>query len=162
LNSRVERLLEDQVMARDGLQFIVFIPDGPYEKKFSDPPPQAANRKSIDALIHLHGLHELGHTSERQVEIWQRCISPVRNFFNKCQTLEQIEPDGSASSLTRLVLDVEVGGMFFAAVGNYGWIFAATLNQQPLNTGAAEKHLASTVKELHSALKQLSRRGSPQ
>jgi hypothetical protein len=160
LQSSIERLLQDQVAAPDGLQFIVFIPDSRFEKAFSGAQPQAANHQSIGTLIQLHGLHTLGHTPERQVEIWQRGIGPVRNFFNKLQNLDALEPGGAPSSLTRVVLDVEVGGIFCAAVGNFGWVFAATLDQQPLNTGAAERHFAGAVKKLHAALKRLGSEGS--
>jgi hypothetical protein len=155
LQSRIEHLLQNQVKAPGGLQFIVFVPDSRYEKVFSGTQPQAANHQSIDTLIRLHGLHTLGHTSERQVEIWQRGIGPVRNFFNKLRSLEPLEPGGPASSLTRVVLDVEVGGIFCAAIGSYGWVFAATLDQQPLNTGVAERHFAVAVKEIRAALNRL-------
>lgn len=48
-------------------------------------------------------------------------------------------------SISRLVLDVEVGGLLYAAVEGRGWVFAATLNQQAMNKGNAEKHLVDIV-----------------
>jgi hypothetical protein len=161
LHSRIALLLQDIVNAPGGLQFIVFIPDPQYEQAFPGIRPQAANYDSIDTLIRLHGLHNLGHTSQQQVEAWLQCIGPVRDFFNNLRELEPLKPGGAPTSLTRVVLDVEAGGLFWATVGNYGKLFAATMDQQPLNTGVAERHFAGAVKAIRDALKRLAAKGVP-
>ena len=155
MHSRIAALLQDLVKAPNGLQFIVFIPAPQYEHAFSGTRPQAANLESIETLIRLHGLLNLGHTSQQQVEAWQQCIAPARDCFNKLRDLEPLESGGTPTSLTRAVFDVEAGGRFWATVGSYGWVFAATLDQQPLNTGGAEKHLVAAVKAIKGALKRL-------
>jgi hypothetical protein len=146
LPSGIEFHLQSTVDLPDGPQFIVFIPDSRYEGAFRNGWPQAANFKAIEALIRLHGLDTLGHTPQRQVELWQRIVAPVANFFWKLKDLEPLEADGAPSTLTRAVLDGEVGGLLYAAVGSHGWLFAATLDQQPMNSGLAEKHFAAAAK----------------
>jgi hypothetical protein len=152
LPSGIGLLLQRTVDLLDGLQFVVFVPDRRLGEAFSDAWPHAANLRAIEALIRLHGLEALGHTAERQVEIWQQSVAPVANFFSKLWSLEPLEADGAPSSLTRVVLDAEVGGLFYGTVGSYGWLFAATLDQQPLNTGLAEQHFAAAVKHIAGAL----------
>jgi hypothetical protein len=148
LPSGIEFLLQSAVDLPDGLQFIVFIPDSRYERAFRNGWPQAANFEAIEALIRLHGLDTLGHTPQRQVEAWQRTVAPVANFFWKLKDLETLEDDAGPSSLTRVVLDVEAGGLFYAAVGGHGWLFAATLDQQPMNSGLAERHFVAAAKSI--------------
>ncbi len=150
--SGIEPLLQRTVVLPDGLQFIVFIPDSRYQKAFPGGRPQAANLDAIEALIRLHGLDTLGHTPQRQVQLWQRTVEPVGNFFWKLRSLEPLETDGAPTSLTRAVLDVETGGLLYAAVGSYGWLFGATLDQQPMNSGMAEKHFATTAKNILNAM----------
>jgi hypothetical protein len=148
LPSGIEFLLQSAVDLPDGLQFIVFIPDSRHERAFRKGWPQAANFDAIEALIRLHGLDILGHTPQRQVEIWQRTVAPVANFFWKLKDLEPVEAEAGPSSLTRAVLDGEVGGLLYAAVGSHGWLFAATLDQQPMNSGMAEKHFVAAAKSI--------------
>lgn len=150
--SGIESLLQSTVGRRNGLQFIAFIPDSHLESAFPGARPQAANWENLRALIRLHGLDALGHTAEQQVETWLRSVGPIAGFFNKLKRLEPLEADGVSSALTRVVLDVETGGLFYAPVGSYGWVFAATLDQQTMNSGEAEKHLVNTVKHLHAKL----------
>ena len=100
----------------------------------------------------MHGLDTLGHTPQRQAEIWQRTVAPVANFFWKLKDVEPLEDDAGPSSLTRVVLDVEAGGLFYGAVGGHGWLFAATLDQQPMNSGLAEKHFVPTAKSMLDAM----------
>ena len=150
--SGIEFLLQSAVDLPDGLQFIVFIPDSRYERAFRNGWPQAANFDAIEALIRLHGLDTLGHTPRRQVEIWQRTVAPVAHFFWKLKDLEPLEADAGPSSLTRVVLDVEAGGLLYAAVGSHGWLFAATLDQQPMNSGLAEKHFVDAAKSILDAM----------
>ena len=150
--SGIEYLLQSAVDFPDGLQFIVFIPDGRHEKVFRRGWPQAANLKAIEALIRLHGLDAVGHTPQRQVEIWQRTVTPVSEFFWKLRSMESLEDDGAPTALTRVVLDVEVGGLLYATVGSHGWLFAATLDQQPMNSGWAEKHFVATAKSILNAM----------
>jgi hypothetical protein len=139
----------------DGLQFIVFLPVCSASAPVTAA-PRAANYTSIDVLIRLHGLDRLGNTAQRQVEIWESKISPIAKCFAELDKAGPTEPDGRPSSLTRLVLDVEVGGIFYATVGNHGCVFAATLDQQPLNSGLAEKYLITAVNRLDSLISGLS------
>ena len=152
LFSKIELLLQELLKRLNGLQFIVFLPGGDCDASFSGRRPRAANIKSIDILIGLHGLDRLGHTWEQQVTIWETKIAPVASFFDELDKAGPLDADGTRPSLTRVVLDVEVGGLFYATVGGYGRLFAATLDQQPLNTGLAEKHLIAAVKELENLL----------
>jgi hypothetical protein len=152
LRSGVLSHLQRTVDHRNGLQFIAFIPDSHLETAFPGAWPQTANLRNIEALIRLHGLDFLEHTAERQVEIWRRSVAPIANFFNKLKNPELPEADGASSSLTRIVLDVETGGLFYAPVGSHGWVFGATLDQQPMNSGQAEKHFVAAVKHLHGEL----------
>jgi hypothetical protein len=152
LFSKIELLLQGMLERPGGLQYIVFLPGDGYDASMLGRRPRAANSKSIDILIRLHGLDRLGHTWEQQVTIWETKIAPVANFFDELDKAGPLEADGTRPSLARVVLDVEVGGLFYATVGSYGWVFAATLDQQPLNTGLAERHLIATVKELESLL----------
>jgi hypothetical protein len=154
LHSRISALLEDLVKIPDGLQFIVFIPAPQCEQTFSGKCPQAANLESIETLIHLHGLHNLDHTAGQQIEAWLQCIAPTHEFFNKLSDLQPMESGGTPTSLARAVFDVEAGGLFWGTVGNSGWVFAATLDQQPLNSGSAERHLVAAVKAIKGALKK--------
>ena len=156
LPSKIESCLQKALVRLEGLQFIVFLPGEGCGASLSGKRPRAANYKSIDVLIHLHGLDRLGHTPQQQVEIWETKIAPVAKFFDELDKAAPIEEDGSPTSLTRAVLDVEVGGLFYATVGSYGWVFAATLDQQPLNTGLSEKHLIAAVKQLETLLNESS------
>jgi hypothetical protein len=156
LPSKIELLLQRMVELPEGLQFIVFLPGGRCDAALSGTKPRAVNYQSIDVLIRLHGLDGLGHTPRRQVEIWETRIAPVAKFFSELGKAEPFEADGSPSSLTRVILDVEVGGLFYATVGGHGWVFAATLDQQPLNSGLAEKRLIATVKSLENLLNKSS------
>ena len=109
--------------------------------------------EAIEALIRLHGLDALGHTPQRQVEIWQRTVTPVANFFWKLKKHGvRWRMTLAPPPLTRVVLDVEAGGLFYAAVGSHGWLFAATLDQQPMNSGLAEKHFVATAKSILNAM----------
>ncbi len=145
--SGIEFLLQSAVDLPDGLQFIVFIPDSRYERSFRNGWPQAANFDAIEALIRLEDWIP-GHTSAAASGDWQRTVAPVANFFWKLKDLEPLEADAGPTSLTRVVLDVEAGGLLYAAVGGHGWLFAATLDQQPMNSGFAEKHFVATAKSL--------------
>jgi hypothetical protein len=152
LLSDIEGLLRKEVAredGQDGLQFIVFLPKGPVGALGSaSASARAANFEAIKKLIHLHGLDVLrsgAHTAEEQVRLWEDRLQPVQEFFEKVQRESPPGPEGSLASLTRLVLDIEVGGLLYATVGDYGWVYAATFDQQPLNTGEAESHLIRVV-----------------
>lgn len=111
LLSRIESLLQEMVKLPDGLQFIVFLPVCSASAPVTAA-PRAANYTSIDVLIRLHGLDRLGNTAQRQVEIWELKISPIAKCFAELDKAGPTEPDGRPSSLTRLVLNVEVGEFF--------------------------------------------------
>jgi len=76
---------------------------------------------------------------QRWVDLWEKLIPEVHRSFLVLETFARSEPTQKPLRLTRLVLDVEVGGILYTAVQDHGWVFAATLNQQAMNKGRAEE-----------------------
>jgi hypothetical protein len=89
-------------------------------------------------------------TAEQQVELWDARIREVERSFQQLENAAAAESPGR--HLKRLVLDVEVGGIMYAAVGDYGSVFAATLSQLAMNSGKAEGQFVKIAEELLIAL----------
>jgi hypothetical protein len=124
----------------DGLHFAVFrpnVPGAPANKP-------VFNEPALQTVLQLYGWES--RTVEEQVEVWGQCTDAVRRSFQELADAAQNEK--AKRRLRRLVMDVEVGGLLYAAVEDYGWVFAATLSQQSMNTGRAEWQLVEMVREL--------------
>ncbi len=150
--SEIQGHLQSAVDNSDGLHFIILIPSGAYQEAFPAGRPQAANRQAIDALIRLQGLDALGHTWQRQLELWRDMAASVSHFFERCRRIQPLEADGAPSTLNRAVIDVEIGGLFYAAIVGFGGVFAATLDQQRVTSGVAEKRFVMAASRIERAL----------
>lgn len=113
---------------------------------------QDADLKAISNTLR-DSLARLGlpHNDAHQVDLWRQVLPKIYHSFQEVQRLQVRNPlpdDKPPLRLERLVLDVEVGGLLLAVVGDQGWIFAATLDQQAMNDGSAERALAELVEDV--------------
>jgi hypothetical protein len=157
--SQIEADLKRILDQPEGLHFAVCLParaDG--SPQFSGPNPRYVNKEALKTTIRIYGLEQclalqtgnaaftaaelLDNAALEQVRLWEAGIPEVDRSFHRMQKAAT-QRYGRPISLKRLVLDVEVGGVLYAAVEGYGWIFAATLNQQAMNKGKAEQQLTS-------------------
>jgi hypothetical protein len=161
--SRIKAILKSIVSQPEGLHFAMFLPIGPGGvAEISDNNPWEVNRDGLITTLRIYGL---GHSSkgksgggalsaadlelaaDNQVELWKQGIAEIEKSFRQVEKAAR-ERTKRPVSLSRLVLDVEVGGVLYAALEGNGWIFAATLNQQSMNEGGAEKQLAEIVEKV--------------
>jgi hypothetical protein len=134
----------------EGLHYAVFLPRGPDGLPLmSFGNSRVVNDKAIETMLRLLGI---GHPPEEQVRLWDGCILDLHRSFQSLETFAQSKAKGRDPHLARLVLDLEVGGVFYAAVDDFGWLFAATLNQQSMNDGRAEAQLSKIGRALRSVL----------
>jgi hypothetical protein len=149
LKNKIQQILDKIIGDYSTLQYIVFIPMASPNTNMA-----AYNEGEIKKMIDLHGLDRVGHRPQSQIKLWNERIAAVARFYEALGGAEAVKAEGISLSPTRLVLDVEVGGLFYTTVGSYGWLFAATLDQQPLNSGLAEQHLIRIRDELLRSLKE--------
>jgi hypothetical protein len=86
------------------------------------------------------------------VELWNNVVDKIHRSYQTLTEAAISRADRKSLRLTRLVLDVEMGGILYAAVADFGWVFAATLNQQAMNHGQAEESLSRIVHGLLGVL----------
>ena len=147
MQNKVQRILDKIIGDYNTLQYIVFMPAASLNAILI-----AHNEGEIEKMIDLHGLDRIGHRPQSQIRLWNERIAAVARLYEALGSAEAVRSEGISLSPTRLILDVEVGGLFYITVGSYGWLFAATLDQQPLNTGLAEQHLIGIKDELLQSL----------
>jgi hypothetical protein len=137
----LQRILGHEADKSEGLHFAVFLPRAP------DLPgnPQAVNQAALETMIRVHGWGDR-HTVEEQVRLWKERIPEIGQSFRALDSAAQAEQP--ERRLTRLVVDVEVGGVLYAAIEDHGWVFAATLSQQAMNNGRAERQLVEIIHRL--------------
>jgi hypothetical protein len=159
--SQIEADLKRMLDQPEGLHLAVCLPAGADgSPQLSGPNPRHVNKEALKTTIRIYGLERclatqpsdstltaaelLDHAAEEQVRLWETGIPEVDRSFHRMEKAA-MQRYGRPINLKRLVLDVEVGGVLYAAVEGYGWIFAATLNQQAMNKGNAEQQLTSIV-----------------
>ena len=111
--------------------------------------PRAINDGAIDKMLRLFGLN---HAADEQVQLWEGRILEVHRSFQTLEEAARLRAKGRSLRVRRLVLDLEVGGVFYAAVDDHGWIFAATLNQQAMNRGWAEQQFVDLCRAVGGIL----------
>jgi hypothetical protein len=144
----IDEILANILRRADGvecLHFAVFLrnpPDGL-------PSPQGANMPALETMI---GLYEWGgrNAAAEQIGLWKERIAETAQSFQELDRAARGEARAGERDrrLTRLVLDIEVGGILCAAVEDHGWVFAATLSQQSMNSGRAERQLVEIAREV--------------
>jgi hypothetical protein len=148
----VLRTIVVQPKLLEGLHFAVFLPKGPDDAPvLSAESPRAINTRAIERMLHFHGLR---HTAHDQVLLWNDIMHGVHRSFEALAADAGAKADGRPVRLTRMVLDVEMGGILYSAVDEFGWVFAATLNQQAMNHGMAEELLSRIVHQLRGVMRR--------
>jgi len=150
----VERILD--LVVRDpsyGLDYAVFLRDNPLCGNYSaDSIVARAVGPSLERQLGVvpgdppEQKPGFGRTAKAQREWWDAAINSVRESFQHIKKIIQTPKDEVTP--TRLVFDVEMGGLLCALADENGWVFAATLSQEAMNDGYAERGLVKLVQEL--------------
>ncbi len=159
LESELKRIIDQP----EGLHFAWCLPSAPDGSlQLSGARLRAVNKEALKTTIRIYGLErcltlqtndtiltaKLSYWTAQpmsQVRLWETGIPEIDQHAHRQMEVTQPGRRATPMRLKRLVLDVEVGGVLYAAVEGYGWVFAATLNQQAMNKGKAEEQLASIV-----------------
>jgi hypothetical protein len=146
-SSRIDRVLQDVVddAPSYGLDYAVYLPAGVFDGAFS---PQSLKHKARGRFLKEKlGRYGFVHTPDEQLNCWDQLIEELHKSL---QIVSGLSTDAGTRGMTatRLVLDVEMGGLLYAVVRGGGWLFAATLDQQSMNDGRAEKSLIKLARDL--------------
>jgi len=146
-NAAIMSILKKNVDQPNGLHWVLLRPAGPAGAAAE--PMQAANDPAINELLAEYGMD---HFADVQTQRWLNLTPEVQKTFEALTRIAATDAEQSGLRPTRLVLDVEMGGFLYATVGNHGILFAATLDQQTMNDGSAERMLVKIVSELNAEL----------
>jgi hypothetical protein len=139
LNQKLQETLQAAVDGGEYIQLMVFYFKEPENSVSSLVDGiDAINVRAIKLLQHDFGYPASDDMESKQVSAWMSLVSAVGNSFQSLDKGSALKGMDNMLRASRLVLDIEVGGFIFGAVGAEGWLFAATLNQQAMNSGEAE------------------------
>ena len=147
-----QEVLQEIVLTNrfESLHFAVVLPSGMGGlPTIPEIVPHVVNESTLATMLSLHNLR---HGVSDQVLLWRKLVPDVHRSFLALESSTPVRPDRKPRRLQRLVLDVEVGGILYAPIGDCGWVFAATLNQQAMNDGSAEQDLIRMVNKLGDVL----------
>lgn len=140
----IKRTLDECVTRGGGLDYVVYLErDGDRPGQVLEANSATRNPANLEKALREQALT---HSVVRQKELWNDAIGAVHDSFMRIQRLP--DSDGKPVKMSRLVLDVEIGGLLYAAVGEHGWVFAATLSQKSMNDSRAEADLVDVVADL--------------
>ncbi len=153
---RVLAVLREVVNRSNRLDYAVFLPrDRASGKDWQTPPPRnswvCVARHTLEGVLHRYGLN---HARDEQLDSWNAVLPEVHESFWQLEAARRESAKAGPSRATRLVLDIDMGGLLYAAVGEHGWVFAATLHQQAMNNGRAERELTEIVHRLGAILER--------
>jgi hypothetical protein len=139
LDKKVREMLQAAVDRGEYIQLMVFYPKEPRNSVSSLVDGiDAVNVRAIKLLQHDFGYSASDDMESQQISSWMSLVSAVGNSFQSLDKGSALKGINNMLRANRLVLDIEVGGFIFGVVGTEGWLFAATLNQQAMNSGEAE------------------------
>jgi hypothetical protein len=143
-----------------GLDYAMFLRDNPFLAGYSSASIVAEKEgPSLERRLGGAPGHpaeqqlEFGRTSLMQRQWWKKVVPQVRKEFQRIRRILQEQNEAEPMTPTRLVFDLEMGGLLCALVDENGWVFATTLGQEVMNQGHAERGLVKMVQELQGLQK---------
>jgi hypothetical protein len=153
LAPKVKDVLQRVVDRSDGLDYAVFLARDPQDEKAPPRLPQREECGVNRALQSVLDRYGLGHKPEEQLAAWDGVLPRIHASFLALEVSRKASAQGGPVRATCLVLDIDMGGLLYAAVGELGWVFAATLHQEAMNNGRAERELVEIVRDITQLLK---------
>lgn len=88
-----------------------------------------------------------GRNAAEQVEHWRELIPKVHEAMMK---LDRSFLDAGQGKNVRVVFDVDMGGIYYTRIGDYGFVFGASLDQAEVNSRRCEDDMRKIVAEIEA------------
>ena len=149
-HSIIQNILDDTVRHARGLDYALYAVRHPGldQELETGPEPEfveSLNVKQLDDLLERLACRD--RTPDEQRDLWKKHL---RRVDRALRDLDKEFVETGQGETVRVVLDLDMGGLYYTRIDSRAVLFGATLDQEEVNNGRCEREMSRMVAQIEA------------